>query len=102
MGYPWSSQAGSQHSQRGEDGDGDTPFHPLEWRGGQKSHGFVSVTSFVVLLLEVCSWGCDSSRDILRRHVCLCRPGKAIDGELVLPRVDFKFFTSYKCIYSAL
>lgn len=76
-------------------------FHPFWVEGGQKSNGFISVPSFIGLLLEVCSWGCDSSRDILRRQVYLCRLGKALSGELVWPRVDFRLFTSCKraCVY---
>jgi len=67
--------------------------------GAKKCSGFHSVTSFVGLLLEVCSCGRDSSQDILRRWAYLCRLGKAINGELVLPRVDFKLVAGYKCIY---
>lgn len=61
----------------------DTCFHPLRWRKRQKSSGFVSVTSFLGLLLEICSQGCYSSRSILERQVYLYRLGKAINGELV-------------------
>lgn len=74
-------------------------FSSFGVEGGQKSNGFVSVTGFFGLLLEVCSRGCDSSWDTLRRQVYLCRLDKAINGELVLPRVYFKLFASYKCLY---
>lgn len=49
--------------------------------GGQKSSNFIK-TSFIGLLL-VCSWGCASSWDILRRQIYIFRLGKVRNGELV-------------------